>query len=251
MASEKAKQLAAQIKADRKAERLRKRNSDDPRDWNQARQVREAWKLTRQYDKQLDLLMGAAFAIPVVVLLVVGLVWPPVWLSLVTGIALGVLAAMFVLVRRADKAKYKRFEGMPGAGEVALSSLGKGWVSAPAIAATRYKDVVHRTVGRAGIVLVGEGDPGRVKQLLAQEAKRHEQVAYGVKVTLVAMGDHAGEVPLASLASHIKKLPKTTTPGQVTDIQARLKALDAVRPKVPLPKGPLPTRISRAGLRGR
>ncbi len=55
------------------------------------------------------------------------------------------------------------------------------------------------------------------------------------------MGDHEGQVPLAKLAEVIRKLPKKLEPSQVTDVKARLRALDAVRPKVPLPRGPMPS----------
>ena len=53
MASEKAKALAAQQKAERKAEKLRKKNSDDPRDWGRIRQIIEAYKRTNEVDPQL------------------------------------------------------------------------------------------------------------------------------------------------------------------------------------------------------
>ncbi len=52
------------------------------------------------------------------------------------------------------------------------------------------------------------------------------------------MGDKEGQVPLGRLADHIRKLPKILQPNQVTDMRARLRALDAVRPTVPLPEGP-------------
>jgi hypothetical protein len=105
-------------------------------------------------------------------------------------------------------------------------------------------------------VLVGEGEPGRVRQLLASEAKKHERVAYGIPITTVVMGDKAGQVPLDKLADHIRKLPKTLRPHQITDIRQRLRALDAVRPTVPVPKGPMPTSArqvkgARQAMRGR
>ena len=58
------------------------------------------------------------------------------------------------------------------------------------------------------------------------------------------------------LADHIKKLPKTLQANQVTDIRQRLRALDAVRPQIPMPKGPMPTssrqvKGSRQAMRGR
>jgi hypothetical protein len=106
---------------------------------------------------------------------------------------------------------------------------------------TRQMDVVHRAIGEPGIVLVGEGNPGRVKTLMASEAKKHEQVAYGVKVTTVMLGREPGQVPLDQLAKHLQKLPKVMQPHQITEVKARLRALDAVRPKVPIPRGPMPS----------
>ena len=134
--------------------------------------------------------------------------------------------------------------------------LPKKWVSTPVIAANRNRDVVHRTLGPGGLVLIGEGEPGRVRQLLASEVKKHERVAYGIPITTVVMGDKAGQVPLDKLADHIKKLPKVLRPHQITDIRQRLRALDAVRPKIPMPKGPMPTSTrqvkgARQAMRGR
>ena len=108
--------------------------------------------------------------------------------------------------------------------------LPKQWVSKPVIAVTRQQDAVHRTLGPGGLVLIGEGEPGRLKALLASEVRKHERVAYGVKVTTIVMGNKEGQVPLDKLADHIKKLPKTLQANQITDIRQRLRALDAVRP---------------------
>ena len=66
------------------------------------------------------------------------------------------------------------------------------------------------------------------------------------------MGDGPGQVPLEKLADHLKKAPKAIKPVQLTEVKQRLRALDAVRPKVPLPRGPMPTvkGLNRA-MRGR
>jgi hypothetical protein len=172
------------------------------------------------------------------------------------GLLTGVLLAMIVLVRRAKAATYKRYAGQAGSAEVALQMLPKQWVSTPVIAANRSRDVVHRTIGPGGLVLIGEGEPGRVRQLLAGEVRKHERVAYGVTVHTIVMGDKEGQVPLGRLADHIRKLPKSLQPNQVTDVRARLRALDAVRPTVPAPKGPMPANArqakgSRQAMRGR
>jgi hypothetical protein len=107
-------------------------------------------------------------------------------------------------------------------------------------------------VGDSGIVLIGEGQPSRVRPLLASEAKRHEQVAYGVTVTQLMMGDGANQVKLTDLQKHIEKLPKAIQPHMREQVLNRLRALDAVRPKAPVPRGPMPTPkgVKRA-MRGR
>jgi hypothetical protein len=163
---------------------------------------------------------------------------------------------MIVLVRRAKAATYKRYSGQAGSAEVALGMLPKQWVSTPVIAANRNRDVVHRTLGPGGLVLIGEGEAGRVRQLLNSEVKKHERVAYGIPVSIIVMGDREGQVPLDKLAEHIRKMPKVLQANQVTDVKQRLRALDAVRPPVPLPKGPMPTssrqvKGARQAMRGR
>lgn len=253
MASERAKQLAAEQKATKKAEQLRRKNSTDPKDWGQVRQIIEVYKVTAEHDPKANLFMGGALALCIVVFTVVGIFLQPWWLYVIFGVLFGVLAAMSVLTWRAKSATYKRYEGQKGSAEVAMSMLGKEWVKSPVITANRQLDIVHRVVGPGGIVLIGEGDPGRVRAMLATEAKKHEQVKYGVKVTTLVMGDRENQVPLGKLADHIKKLPKIIKTAEITDISNRLRALDSMRPKLPLPKGPMPTSAkgSRAAVRGR
>lgn len=257
MASEKAKELAAKQKAAIKAEKLRKKNSDDPRDWGQMRQLREVWKMTAQHDKQLNLFMGLAFAGAVaVVVLIAALLRTAGWLWIMWGILalmFGALAALFVLTNRAKKATFARYAGQPGSSDVALQMLNKKKYSYDlAITATRQLDIVHRVLGPCGVVLLGEGQPGRVRPLLAQEAKRHEHVAQGTKVTTIMVGSGEGQTPIDELQKKIEKLPKAMEAYQVAELKNRLKALDAVRPKAPLPKGPMPTikGVNRA-MRGR
>jgi hypothetical protein len=253
MASEKAKELAAKQKAELKALKLAKKNSNDPRDWPWYRQLWQTYKVTAEVDQQLNLLLIGAFVGTVVVLTLIGLWAQPWWMWLVLGITGGITADLWILLDRAKKATFTRYAGQPGSAEVALSMLDKKkWEYTAAITATRQLDVVHRVVGPAGIVLVAEGQPGRVKALVAAEVKKHEQVAYGVPVTTVMMGDAEGQVPLADLTKHLTKLPKKLATAQVADVKARLRALDAVRPKVPVPRGPLPNMKGAArAMRGR
>jgi hypothetical protein len=251
-----AKEAKALAKASRAEARLRRKNSTDPADMGRFRQIAQAYKVTHEFDPRLPFLLLGAFLLPVVVGVVVGLVWDHVIYLTVMGVLVGVLLAMALLVRRAKRATYRRYAGQTGSAEVALSMLPKQWISTPVIAATRQKDVVHRTLGPGGLVLIGEGEPSRVRQLLSGEARKHERVAYGVTVTTLVMGDAPNQVPLDKLADRIRKLPKILQPNQVTDLKQRLRALDAVRPVIGMPKGPMPTsarhvRGARQATRGR
>jgi hypothetical protein len=160
----------------------------------------------------------------------------------------GLLAAMIVFGRRAQKAAYGQMEGQPGAAAAALRMLRRGWKSDVAIGFTKQQDVVHRVVGPPGIVLVGEGNPHRLRQLMASERRKHERVASDVPIHEVVCGREEGQVPLPKLARHIQKLGRQVKPAEMTDILNRLKALDAQRSAIPMPKGPVPT--SMKGLRG-
>lgn len=253
MASEKAKELAAKQKAEIKAAKLAKKNSNDPRDWPWYRQLWQTYKVTAEVDKQLNPLLIGVFLGALAVLIVVGIFLPPWWMWVLLGVLAGLTADLYILTWRAKKGTYARYAGQPGAAEVALSMLDKKkWSYTPAVTATRQLDVVHRAVGPAGIVLIAEGPAARVKNLLAGEVKKHEQVAYGVPVTTVLMGDAEGQVPLADLTAWIKKLPKKLSDAQIAEVKSRLRALDAVRPKVPLPRGPLPSmKGANKAMRGR
>mgnify|MGYP000918146789 FL=1 len=144
-------------------------------------------------------------------------------------------------------------EGQPGAAAAALRMLRRGWKSDPAIAFNKQQDVVHRVVGPPGIVLVGEGNPHRLKQLMTSERRKHERVAADTPIHEVVCGNGEGEVPLPKLVRHVQKLGRQVKPAEMTDILNRLKALDANRSNIPLPKGPVPTSMKgmRQNMRGR
>ena len=113
--------------------------------------------------------------------------------------------------------------------------------------------VVHRAVGKPGVVLIGEGNANRLKPLLAGERRKHERVIAEVPVTEIVVGRGDDQVPLPKLVRKVQKLPKKIKGPEITDTINRLKALDAQRGKVPLPKGPLPTNMKgmRQNMRGR
>ncbi|MER7245326.1 DUF4191 domain-containing protein [Kribbella sp. NPDC000426] len=217
------------------------------------KQIVSAYKLTQKSDPTVGLVLAGIF-LGIVALAVLGgfLVGPLlIWIPL--GVALGFLAATLVFGRKVEKAAYSQIEGQAGAAASALQTLRRGWNVTPAVAVTKNADIVHRVVGRPGIVLVGEGQPSRVKNLLAAEAKKHNRVAGGAPVTQIIAGQGEDEIDIRKLTKHVMKLPAVLQPSEITDLLQRLKALDAVRPQVPMPKGPVPSSLkgARQAMRGR
>ena len=163
------------------------------------------------------------------------------------------LAALIVFGRRAQQAAYGQMEGQPGAAAAALRMLRRGWKTDPVIAFTKQQDVVHRVVGPPGIVLIGEGNPNRLRQLLATERRKHERVAAETPIHEVICGNGEGQVPLPKLAATSRSSARQVKPAEMTDVLSRLKALDANRSNIPMPKGPVPTSMKgmRGNMRGR
>jgi hypothetical protein len=217
------------------------------------KQIVSAYKLTQKSDPTVGLVLAGIF-LGIVALAVLGgfLVGPLlIWIPL--GVALGFLAATLVFGRKVEKAAYSQIEGQAGAAASALQTLRRGWTVTPAIAVTKNADIVHRVVGRPGIILVGEGQASRVKNLLTAEAKKHNRVAGGAPVTQIIAGQGEDEIDIRKLTKHVMKLPAVMQPSEITDLLQRLKALDAVRPQVPMPKGPVPSSLkgARQAMRGR
>jgi uncharacterized protein YaiI (UPF0178 family) len=124
----------------------------------------------------------------------------------------------------------------------------------------RQQDMVHRLIGQGGIVLVAEGDPGRVKQLIATERKAISRyLGPDVQVDDVVVGpdEAAGQVPLQKLARVLAKRGYSYSKRKLTGTQAmeyskRLEAISGkTGPMANMPKGPLPkgARIQRGGQR--
>ena len=226
----------------------------DPTKPGRLKQILQSYQMTKKHDSRIGLILLATFALfavggfALVYLLLGGLVVP-----IVFGVLIGTLSVLIVFGRRAQSAALGSIEGQPGAAAAALGMLRRGWKTDPAIAFTKQQDVLHRLVGPPGIVLIGEGNINRLKPLMAAERRKHERVAADSVISEVYVGDGPGEVPLRKLVRHVSKLGRNQKPAQMTDVLARLKALDANRSNIPLPKGPVPTSMkgARGNLRGR
>ena len=256
MASERAKELAAKQKAEAKAAKLAKKNSTDPKDWGTWRQLVESVKMVAKAKKQWMWILIASVVVPIVVIAIVGLLIGHWLWGILFGILVAATVFMLVLGQLMRRLAYTQHAGEPGSAQVALSMLTSArktkWSYTAAIAANRQGDVVHRVVGPGGLILIGDGDPARIGPLLGAERKRHEQLLYDVSVQTILAGDAEGEVPIDKLARKLQKLPKVLTDTQINEVQARIKALDSIRGRVPMPKGPMPTlKGAHRAMRGR
>lgn len=229
----------------------KKDKADQPEKIGRRKQLAQAYRVTKQSDKRIGLILLGVFILTLAV--VGGLGWLLVhWLAgLVIGLPSALLATIFIFGRRAEKAAYAQYDGQPGAAAAGLGMLKRGWDVKPAVAFNKSQDVVHRVVGRPGIVLIGEGNPNRVRNLLTAEKRKHARVAGEVPVYDLVAGDGEGEVPVRKLSRHVMKLPRNLRPAEVTDVVQRLRALDAMRPQVPAPKGPMPNTPRQARAQSR
>lgn len=204
------------------------------------KQIALTYKMTRKADPKVGLVVAGVGIVVLGVLLAIGfLIGHPVYLGIL-GFVLALLAAAIVFGRRAERAAFGQMEGQPGAAAAVLDNVGRGWTTTPAVAMNRNQDVVHRAVGRAGIVLVAEGNPNRVKTLLAAEKKRMNRVVVDVPVTDIIVGDGEGQVPLKKVRTTMLKLPRVLSGPQVTAANDRLRAMGDLMSNMPLPKGPMP-----------
>jgi hypothetical protein len=233
---------------------MAKKDPKDPTKPGRLKQVVQSYQMTKKGDPRIGLVLLGTFLLAglagfaLILLLLHGLVF-----SIVFGVLVGSLAAMIVFGRRAQRAALAQIEGQPGAAAAALGLLRRGWKTDAAIGFTKQQDVVHRLVGPPGIVLIGEGNPNRLKPLMSSERRKHERVVSETTITELIVGNGPDEVPLRKLVRRVSKMPRTLKPAAMTDVLARLKALDANRSNIPLPKGPMPTSMkgARQNIRGR
>jgi hypothetical protein len=212
-------------------------SADELQNAGRLKQIRMVAKLVNQQNKRaLPIVIGSAVGI-IVICVVVGLLTGLLAILIPLGVLLGAVAAMVLFGRFAQQAQYAAIDGQFGAAAAVMQSMPGDWSVTPAVAGNRTMDVVHRAVGRAGVVLVGEGVPSRVQQLLTAEHRKTERVAHGVPIHEFLVGTGEGQVPVSKLQRKITTLPRALKPPAVSDLNYRLRAL---QPTMQMPKGPLP-----------
>ena len=215
------------------------KNTDDEATPGRIAQIRMVAGLVHKANpRSLPIVFGSGLAV-LVVFVVVGLLTGLAGFLIPLGVIAGLFVVVFLFGRFAQTAQYSSIAGQPGAAAAVLQSMRGGWTVTPAIAANRNMDVVHRAVGKPGVVLVGEGSPNRLPSLLAAEKKRVARVAFDVPVFDFQVGDGENQVPLRQLQKKIMKLPRDLKGTQVADLNYRLKALPQTlqAPKGPMPRG--------------
>jgi hypothetical protein len=200
---------------------------------------RDAYAVTKQVKPWISIALIATFLVTWAIGIGIGIgIGQPVYLGFVF-LPIALLAAMLLFTRQAGSAAYVSIEGQIGAGASVLMAIRKGWTTTPAVAVSRNQDMVHRSVGRAGIVISGEGSDS-VKQMMSDERKKAERFAPGVPVIEILIGNEENRVPIRKLQKEMRRLPKKLTAHQMREVRARLKAVGGM--SMPIPKGPMPTR---------
>ena len=205
--------------------------------------IRDAYSLTKSAKPWIGGVLALIFVVVLAAGIGIGFAFDHPYYFGFISLPLALLASLFVFSRIALRASFASVEGQMGAAASVLMAIRKGWTTTPAVAVSRNQDMVHRSVGRAGIVLTGEGSPNTLRQLLQDEHKKSERFAPGVPVIQVIVGDGEGQVPLRKLQKHLQKQPKKLTAHQMREVRARLKAVGGL--SMPIPKGPMPTRAPK------
>lgn len=233
---------------------LRRRRADGaPKKQGRLAQLRAVYRMTRKADPSVTWWLLLAFAGVLAVALAIGIATGhPVYATIV-GLPMAVLAAMFILARKAERAAFSQIEGQPGAAGAALRVLRRGWTveETPVALDPRTQDAVFRVVGRPGVVLVGDGPPHRIGKLLEAERRKVARVVPSVPIHLLQAGSGTGQIPLRKLPRAVTKMKPKLTKAEAAQVVARLKSLGGLRPPIPRGVDPLRVRPDRRSTRGR
>jgi len=212
-------------------------NPADPASMGRIKQLRMVAGIVHKRDPKSLPLVGLAALGVAAVIIVVGFFLGLIYAFIPLAILGGLLTAMILFGRLATSAQYAMVEGQPGAAAAVLQTLRGGFTTTPAIAANRNMDVVHRTVGKPGVILVGEGSPTRLPSLLAAEKKRIARIASQIPIYDFQVGDGEGQIPIRQLNKKIMRLPRNIKGQAVAELNFRLNALPQ---QLQMPKGPVP-----------
>lgn len=226
-----------------------KNKAKTPKTQGQLSQMWTVYKMTAQQDKTsvlwaslaFVLVLGGFTAFDVIAFQgnVVNLV-----IFIIMGAMFGLIAAMVVMGRKAERAAYSRISGQMGAVGAVLANIRKGWRSAemPVAVNPRSQDAVYRAIGPAGVVLIGEGTRSRVKVLLEDERRKVSRVAPGAPVQFIYVTNDAEATALPDLSRSLYKMKKSLSRAEISVVAKRLESLGM---NIPIPKGIDPTKLGK------
>lgn len=197
-------------------------------------QVKETYKFASNEISFLALRLLGVFSVVFGALFAIGVAIDQTIFFGIFAFGTGLLATTFFFGKIAEKAAYSSIEGQVGAAASVLNALRGAWQVTPAVGVDKNQNMVHRVVGRPGIILVGEGS--RPGVLLAEQRKAHARYAQGVPIHEIVVD--GVDVTISNLQKKVKKFGKALRPAEVTQVRNRLKALPQTA--LPIPKGPLP-----------
>ena len=172
--------------------------------------------------------------------MLIGFLLKPLWLWIPFGVMFGVLMALNVFGRRAQKSAYAEMEGQPGAGISVVQRMRGDWRVTTPVQMNRNQDLVSRVVCRAGVIVIAEGRGRGARDLLDAEMRRVRKVAGDAPVIDIIVGNGEGEVPLAKLQHHAHAQASGAAPRR--DGRALPAPGGHRQMNLPIPKGPIPTR---------
>ncbi|MDO5727262.1 MAG: DUF4191 domain-containing protein [Bowdeniella nasicola] len=170
----------------------------------------------------------------------------------ILGIVMALTAMLVVLSLWTRKASYLQIEGQPGASLAVLQQL-RGWNTddEPVGVNPRSGDMAFRSIGPGGVVIAVEGPINRTRRLARNEEKKVKLVLREAPVHIFHVGDADGQVTLAQLEKHVRKLPKKLNKGEIAIVAKRLRSMGTLNLGIPKGIDPLRARPDRRGMRGR
>jgi F0F1-type ATP synthase assembly protein I len=143
--------------------------------------LRQAYSVTREARPILPILLLAMFIGVMAIGIGIGIaVDRTLYISLMT-IPFALIITLFSFSRIAEGAAYASIAGQAGAGASVLMSIRKGWTTTAGVQVARNQDLVHRSLGRAGVVITGEGS-NNVRVMMTDERRKMERFLSGVPV---------------------------------------------------------------------
>jgi len=226
------------------------RTKDPNKEPGRIKQMWQVLQMTRRYDSSATWFLLLAFLAPIVVALAVAFFAASPTenllgfiLIILIGVMGGLLLFLVVLGRLAERAAYSQIAGQPGAvGAVLKSSLRRGWIASemPVSVSPKTQDAIYRAVGRAGVVLIGEGPRSRTQRMLEEERRSVQRFLQNVPVSFVYVGPDADATPLHKIPAELRKFKPVLRKPEVLAVSNRLKSLG--KNGLPIPKGVDPLR---------